>query len=38
MGLGWAKDTLLANFQIDGESKTDGSVSAYIREMIFYHR
>jgi hypothetical protein len=35
--LGWAKGTLLTNFQIDGLSKGSGSITAYIHNMVFYH-
>lgn len=35
--LGWVKGTLLVNFQIDGENKSSGSVTAYIHKMTFYH-
>jgi hypothetical protein len=35
--LGWAKGTLLTNFQIDGLSHGSGSITAYIHNMVFYH-
>lgn len=35
--LGWAKGTLLTNFQIDGLSKGSGSITTYIHNMVFYH-
>jgi hypothetical protein len=34
--LGWAKGSLLVNFQIDGENSS-GSVTSYIHKMTFYH-
>lgn len=37
LSLGWAKGTLLTNFQIDGLSTGSGSVTAYIHNMVFYH-
>jgi hypothetical protein len=37
LSLGWAKGTLLTNFQIDGAYSTSGSVTAYIHKMTFYH-
>jgi hypothetical protein len=32
-GLGWAKGTLLINFQLDGASKDSGTIKAYIHEL-----
>ena len=32
-GLGWAKGTLLINFQLDGASKDSGTITAYIHEL-----
>jgi hypothetical protein len=37
LSLGWAKGSLLTNFQIDGEYASSGSVTAYIHKMTFYH-
>jgi hypothetical protein len=35
--LGWAPGTLFVNFQIDGESRGSGSVTAYIHKLTVYH-
>jgi len=37
LSLGWAKGSLLTNFQIDGAYSSSGSVTAYIHKMTFYH-
>jgi hypothetical protein len=37
LSLGWAKGSLTTNFQIDGEYKGSGSVTAYVHKMLFYH-
>ena len=35
--LGWAKGTLLVNYQVDGQNSGSGSVTSYIHKMTFYH-
>ena len=35
--LGWAKGTLLINFQLDGASAGSGSATAYIHKMTIFH-
>lgn len=37
LSLGWAHGSLTTNFQIDGEYKSSGSVTAYVHKMVFYH-
>ena len=34
--MGWSKNTLLMNVQLDGSSKTSGSVTAYLHKTTFY--
>ncbi|HEX6772092.1 MAG TPA: hypothetical protein VF126_08715 [Acidobacteriaceae bacterium] len=37
LSLGWAKGSLVTNYQIDGEYKTSGSVTSYVHNMTYYH-
>lgn len=37
LSLGWARGSLTTNFQIDGENRGSGSVTAFIHNMTFYH-